>query len=174
MKPSSGCLIASLLFLLGTGNVAYSFEVASESVKGPVLDMTRIRQGRYLAQIAGCNDCHTEEYLLSDGKVAEENWLTGSGLGWRGPWGTTYAANLRLLVDGLTEAQWLTLARTLRTRPPMPWYVLHQMRESDLRALYHFIRYLGPGGGPVPAYVQPDQEPSTPYALFPSPPQKSN
>lgn len=28
-------------------------------------------------------------------------------------------------------------------------------------------RYLGPGGEPAPAYVPPDQEPATPYALFP-------
>ena len=44
------------------------------------------------------------------------------------------------------------------------------MDETDLRALYQFIRYLGPAGKPAPAYVPPGQEPTTPYALFPSPP----
>jgi hypothetical protein len=46
-------------------------------------------RGRYLSQIAGCNDCHTADFLLSEGKVREKLWLTGSGFGWRGPWGTT-------------------------------------------------------------------------------------
>ena len=55
-------------------------------------------RGRYLMQIAGCNDCHTAGYTASAGRVAETLWLTGDQLGWRGPWGTTYASNLGLLV----------------------------------------------------------------------------
>lgn len=47
---------------------------------------------------------------------------------------------------------------------------LNAMKEEDLKAIYQFIRYLGPGGAPAPAYVPPDKEPGTPYALFPSPP----
>jgi mono/diheme cytochrome c family protein len=129
-----------------------------------------IAHGRYLSQIAGCNDCHTPGFLLSEGKVPEKLWLTGSGFGWRGPWGTTYPANLRLLVGTLTEDQWIAMAKTLRARPPMPWFDINVMNKRDLRALYHFMKHLGPGGGPAPAYVPPDKEPKTPYALFPSPP----
>ena len=132
----------------------------------------QLERGRYLARIAGCNDCHTEGYLLSEGKVPEAQWLTGASLGWRGPWGTTYGANLRLLFSTLSEQQWLTLARNLKTRPPMPWFTLNIMEDGDLRALYHLIHSLGPAGTPAPAYVPPGQEPSTPYALFPSPPPK--
>jgi mono/diheme cytochrome c family protein len=138
--------------------------------KGPALDMKQVTRGRYLSRIAGCNDCHTEGYLVSEGKVPEAQWLTGASLGWRGPWGTTYGANLRLFVNALTEEQWLTTARQLKARPPMPWFTLNTMDETDLRALYQFIRYLGPAGKPAPAYVPPGQEPTTPYALFPSPP----
>jgi mono/diheme cytochrome c family protein len=134
------------------------------------VDMKQVERGRYLSRIAGCNDCHTPGYLLSEGKVDEKLWLTGDKFGWRGPWGTTYAANLRLFVQGMTEAQWLASARTLKTRPPMPWFTLNTMKEEDLKAIYRFIRYLGPGGEAAPAYVPPDQEPKTPYALFPSPP----
>lgn len=53
-----------------------------------------IQRGRYLVRITGCNDCHTPGYPESSGKTAEKLWLTGSPLGWRGPWGTTYASNL--------------------------------------------------------------------------------
>jgi mono/diheme cytochrome c family protein len=129
-----------------------------------------IAHGRYISQIAGCNDCHTPDYSLAEGKVPEKLWLTGSPFGWRGPWGTTYPANLRLLMGTLTGKQWIAMARTLKARPPMPWFDVNIMSEHDLRALYHFVRYLGPGGGPAPAYVPPGKEPQPPYALFPSPP----
>ena len=43
-------------------------------------------RGKYLVQIAGCNDCHTPGYTSSAGKVDEKLWLTGDQLGWRGPW----------------------------------------------------------------------------------------
>jgi hypothetical protein len=34
-----------------------------------------------------------------EGNVPEKEWLMGSGAqGWRGPWGTTYASNLRINV----------------------------------------------------------------------------
>ncbi len=56
----------------------------------------QVERGRYLIQIAGCNDCHTANYAPSGGKVPEKEWLTGDALGWRGPWGTTYPTNLRL------------------------------------------------------------------------------
>jgi mono/diheme cytochrome c family protein len=131
---------------------------------------TMIEQGRYLAQVAGCNDCHTPGYLMRNGQIPESQWLTGDSFGWRGPWGTTYASNLRLFVKDMSEDQWVQVARTLKRRPPMPWYTLNEMREDDLRALYRFIRSLGEPGKPAPAYLPPGQEPATPYALFPSPP----
>jgi mono/diheme cytochrome c family protein len=133
-------------------------------------DGVSVERGRYLAKIAGCNDCHTAGYLATEGQVPESEWLMGDTFGWRGPWGTTYGANLRLLLGTMSEEQWLTLARNLTARPPMPWFALNEMTDEDLRSLYAFIRYLGPAGEPAPAYVPPDQEPPLPYALFPSPP----
>ena len=133
----------------------------------------RVERGRYIAKIAGCNDCHTPGYMESAGGVPEAQWLTGDALGWRGPWGTTYAINLRLYVQGMTEQQWLAVARALRSRPPMPWFALRDMTDEDLRSIYEFVRALGPGGGPAPAYVPPDRTPPTPYVQFPEPPKGS-
>ena len=129
-----------------------------------------IERGRYVAKLGGCNDCHTAGYANAEGQTPESEWLLGDTFGWRGPWGTTYGANLRLLLSNMTEQQWLTLAKNLRTRPPMPWFTVNEINDDDLRALYAFIRYLGPGGSPAPAYVPPDKEPQQPYATFPSPP----
>ena len=129
-------------------------------------DAAMIDRGRYISQIAGCNDCHTPGYLMKNGQIPESEWLIGDSFGWRGPWGTTYPPNLRIFLKDMTEDQWIEVARTLKRRPPMPWYTVNMMHEADLRALYRFIASLGEPGDPAPAYVPPDQEPVKPYALF--------
>jgi mono/diheme cytochrome c family protein len=132
---------------------------------------TDIDRGRYLARIAGCNDCHTPGYAQSGGKVPESMWLIGDALGWRGPWGTTYAANLRLRMQDWSEEEWLTVAKNAQFRPPMPWFALRDMEVSDLRALYRFIRSLGTAGSPAPAYLPPGVEARGPVVQFPVPPE---
>ncbi len=154
---------------IGNSRLNAESDAPHKPIKG--LDMNKVERGRYIAITSGCNDCHTPGYLLSEGKVSEDKWLTGDSFGWRGPWGTTYSSNLRLVVNQMTEEQFIDYARTLKRRPPMPWYSLNQMTEYDLKSIYQFIRYLGPAGKPAPAYVPPDQEPTTPYALFPPPPE---
>jgi hypothetical protein len=134
------------------------------------LDTEMVKRGRYIAKIAGCNDCHTRGYLISDGKVPEKQWLSGDTFGWHGPWGTTYGPNLRLFVSNMSEDEWVNTAKTLKRLPPMPWFNLNAMMENDLRALYQFIRSLGEPGEPAPAYLPPGQTPNLPYAIFPSPP----
>jgi mono/diheme cytochrome c family protein len=126
-----------------------------------------VKRGRYVIQIAGCNDCHTADYAPSGGKVPEAQWLAGDALGWRGPWGTTYPTNLRLYFQDLTEDQWVKKGKTLSARPPMPWFNVRDMSTSDLRAIYRYIRHLGPTGKPAPAYVPPDKTPPQPYVQFP-------
>jgi len=161
------CLLSILLLLAvaGTGLQGTRADTAASGTGSSLVD-----RGRYLARVSGCNDCHTPGYFMNEGKTPVEQWLTGGSLGWRGPWGTTYGSNLRLFVKDMSESQWVEVARTLKRRPPMPWFNLNTMDEADLRALYQFIRSLGDPGQPAPAYVPPGEEPKTPYALFPSPP----
>jgi mono/diheme cytochrome c family protein len=129
-----------------------------------------IERGRYLSIIGGCNDCHTPGYLVSEGKVPQAQWLLGGDLGWRGPWGTTYAPNLRLTVSAMSEAQWIPYIRELRRRPTMPWFNVNQMTDGDLKALFAFIKTLSPVGPPATAYLAPDQEPKPPYFQLMAPP----
>ena len=165
-------LIKALLLavLLPFSAAAAQSEEAQAKPKSPKADPKQIQRGRYLAKIAGCNDCHTAGYAMAGGKVPEAQWLTGDKLGWRGPWGTTYAINLRLYMKDMTEAQWVSKAKTVQTRPPMPWFALHDMSEQDLKAIYQFTKSLGPAGEPAPAYVPPNREPQGPYVQFPAPP----
>lgn len=130
----------------------------------------QVARGRYLVVTGGCNDCHTPGYAPNNGNVPEDTWLVGDTLGYRGPWGTTYPVNLRLHMQNLTEDQWVEEAKTLRARPPMPWFSVNQYHEEDLRAIYQFITSLGPKGEAAPDYLPPDQEPPPPYIQWPSGP----
>lgn len=154
------------VWLMCMAAVLASPAVAQEKKKADPM----VERGRYIALIGGCNDCHTAGYGLSGGKVPEKDWLMGDVLGFNGPWGTTYPTNLRLSMTQLSEPQWVKKAKTFNTRPPMPWFNLHAMSERDLRALYRYVRHLGPAGKPAPAYLSPDQNPPQPFVQFPAPP----
>lgn len=157
-----------LLFVGGMGTAAFAGEKIRTSSHATPLDKKTENRARYVIKIAGCNDCHTTGYAEAAGKIPEKDWLKGDSMGWRGPWGTTYANNLRLYMQNLSEDQWIKIARSVESRPPMPWFALREMTEQDLRAIYRFIRQLGPAGEPAPAYLPPDQEPKGPFILFPS------
>ena len=128
-------------------------------------DDAQVKRGRYLVQIGGCNDCHTAGYAEKAGNLPMDEWLTGTPVGFKGPWGTTYAANLRLSLSALTEDQWVAFARVPR-RPPMPWFNLRDMSDTDLRAMYRFIRDLGPKGQRAPTAAGPGVTVDTPVIVF--------
>ncbi|HJV28049.1 MAG TPA: cytochrome C [Aromatoleum sp.] len=131
-----------------------------------------VARGRYLASVAGCNDCHTDGYIPRDGKVPETERLTGSPVGFAGPWGVTYPSNLRLVAGSLDEAGWLDRVRR-EGRPPMPWSSLRAMSEADLVAVYRYLRALGPAGTPAPQALAPGEPIPTPHFVFvPQPPQR--
>ena len=127
---------------------------------------TLVDHGRYLVKIAGCNDCHTPGYMQAAGKVDEKLWLTGDSFGWRGPWGTTYATNLRLYAQNLTPQQWVQQMRTMQPRPPMPFFNVQAMSERDLKAIHAYLKALAgrPAGAGLGAA---GQGAAAAYALFP-------
>ena len=163
-RPFHASALAGLvLALIGTATLAVAAEGKTTGGDG-------VARGRYLALVAGCNDCHTAGFAMSGGKTPEGEWLMGDTIGWQGPWGTTYAPNLRLYAKDMTEAQWLAAAKSLRTRPPMPYWSLTQMTEADQRALYRFIKSLPVKGAPAPAYQPPGTPVKGPVISFPAPP----
>jgi len=136
----------------------------------PVHADDKVARGKYLVTTSGCNDCHTPGYPESGGQVPRERWLTGSPLGWQGPWGTTYPANLRLKLAAMDEQAWMDYSASLHTRPPMPDFAIRAMSEDDRRALYRFVRSLGPAGEPAPAYLPPGTDAPVPYVKWMLPP----
>lgn len=127
-----------------------------------------LARGRYMLVTGHCNNCHTENYAVREGNVPDKDWLMGSISGNRGPWGTSYASNLRTNVGLLTEAQWVAYAKSIKPRPPMPWWAVHETTPADLAAMYQFIRSLGEAGAPAPAFMPPEREPPPPYTVWPA------
>lgn len=165
-------LLRPALLAAGLALAGCSATTASPETTPPAAasDADLIARGEYLVRIAGCNDCHTPGYAEKGGDIPEQSWLTGSPLGYSGPWGTTYAANLRLKLADMDEAAWLAYSAGLHTRPIMPDYNVRAMTEDDRRALYRFIRSLGPAGDKAPDYLPPGQTPPLPYMQLVLPP----
>ena len=133
----------------------------------PLSEEEIIERGRYLIKISGCNDCHTEDFMLTGGSIPEQEWLKGSRLGWHNEEGTTYATNLRLLLSELSEREWVKKAHSMRTKSPMAWYRILEITDADLRAIYRYIRALGPAGEKVPQALPAGVTPPDPYLFFP-------
>src|SRR6516162_7438057 len=93
---------AAIVLAVGAGIAA-----ASQSSSDPLVE-----RGRYLVAFGSCNDCHTPGWRESDGSIPVARWMTGSNLGYRGPWGTSYPANVRLDFAQISENDWLFMVRT--------------------------------------------------------------
>jgi mono/diheme cytochrome c family protein len=142
---------------------AFAADAPADKSRPSAAMQKQIERGRYVVMIGGCNDCHTAGYAPREGNVPQSEWLTGSGpLGFQGPWGTTYAPNLRATIARYNEAEWVKYAKTLKTRPPMPWFNVNAMSETDLRALYHFVKSLGPVGENAAVFRPPGEQPPLP------------
>ena len=152
------CVGMALLFTVGCEKKQDT--VHTETHATNVAD--QIEKGRYLITISGCNDCHTDGFMKNP-DIPESDWLTGSALGWQGPWGTTYPANLRLTVQNLSEEQWVDMLKTRKGMPPMPWPSVNGMNEEDARALYAYIKSMGAKGERAPLALAPGVTPQTPY-----------
>ncbi len=83
----------------------------------------------------------------------------------RGPWGTSFAANLTPHETGLAAWTPELFIQTMRTGkhlgsgravlPPMPWQDYGQMTDDDLRAVFAYLRSLKPVANAVPGPVPP-------------------
>lgn len=183
IASAAGAVVITSVILLAIG-LGFSTRVSAQAVqrsasapivsKAPAVRVAAsatsaaapsAERGRYLVVISGCNDCHTAGYAETGGTTPQGDWLTGAPVGFRGPWGVSYPANLRLTVQDMSEQDWLRFARVQRL-PPMPWFNLRDMSDEDLRSMYRFIRTLGPKGQRMPAAVAPNGNVTTPFIQF--------
>jgi hypothetical protein len=88
----------------------------------------------------------------------------------RGPWGTSYAANLTPHETGLgteTEAMFVASMREGKhfgtgrpVLPPMPWPGVGKMTDEDLRAVWAYLRSIPPIENTVPEPAPPPAAPA--------------
>ena len=145
-------LVAPLCLLIAVVGIAACTSQKSETDAKiqAVPAMTPVQRGGYIATISGCNDCHTPGTLY--GAPDFGRTLSGSELGWQGPWGVTYASNLtpdmETGIGNWTDAE---IERALRSGvkkdgmpigPPMPWPDFAQLTPDDMAALIAYLRSL--------------------------------
>jgi len=138
----------------------------------------RIERGRYLTTIAGCNDCHTPGTFYGDADY--DRTLSGSELGWVGPWGVSFPRNLTPDDEtGLGKWSEQDIVNALRTgmrpdgsvlAPPMPWPMYATMTDDDAYAIAAFLKSLRPVKHRVPDKVAPGVEFTGAAMRFPPPP----
>ncbi len=126
------------------------------SAAGAAAQDVSVDFGAHLAVIGGCHDCHTVGYNESGGQVDPNVALKGSPAGFEGPWGKTFAKNLRLTIANMSEDDWVTFSDTFKAAPPMPWYNVHAFTDVEARSLYQYIKSLPGGlGDPAPEMIPP-------------------
>jgi mono/diheme cytochrome c family protein len=125
--------------------LAFAVAGIALSAAGASAQEASVDLGAHIAVIGGCHDCHTVGYNESAGQVDANVALMGSPQPWEGPWGTTFAKNIRLAVKDMSEDDFVTFSDTFQTAPPMPWYNVHALTDVEARSLYQYIKSL-PGG----------------------------
>ena len=143
----------------------------SNSAMGPtsspaVQAMTMEQAGEYLTIAGSCNDCHTQGWAEAKGKIPPADRFAGLDVGFRGAWGTVYGKNLRTITQRQSEDHWVEVLKTADGgdgNPPMPWWNTALMNERDLRAIYRYIKSLGPNTKGVPRNLKPGVAPTGPW-----------
>ena len=127
--------------------------------QGPVVDETRPLSGHPAGNP-----------LPPINKEALKNWILFNQelTAFVGPWGVSYAANITSDATGIgnwTETQFLTALRKGKSKgleknrmllPPMPWEMYGKLNDTDLKAIYAYLKTTKPIKNVVPAPKPPD------------------
>jgi hypothetical protein len=129
---------------------------------GPVPDMDRWMMG-YPA------DQPLPE--INKAEIAPGKWALFNGdlTAAVGPWGISYGANLTPHETGIgnwtfknfklamTEGKHKGLENGRPIMPPMPWQSFREIKESDLLAIFEYLKSIKPIENVVPAWVPPGE-----------------
>ena len=137
----------------------------------------RVERGAYLVHIMGCGDCHTPGTFY--GSPDMERMLSGSEMGWQGPTGIVFAANLTPdMANGLGEWSDEEIIKAIRTgnrpdgrqlAPIMPWMDFSVLTDEDAAAIVAYLRSLKAVAHAVPNPVPLGQKYDGPVLAFPPP-----
>lgn len=169
--------IAWLLLALATAAASLTLISAAPRRSAHSPRAAMVKRGEYLTTVMGCNDCHTPGAMFGAPDFARK--LSGSELGWKGPWGVTYGQNLTTdLETGIgrwTEAQIVKAIRTGQRPdgtvllPPMPYQEFATLTDADAHAIAAYLKSLPPIDHTNLPRVPPGQEASGSIVVFPAP-----
>jgi mono/diheme cytochrome c family protein len=136
-------------------------------------------RGRYLVTIMSCNDCHTPGFFYGAPDTLRR--LSGSDLGWVGPWGVVHARNLTpdsaTGIGSWTIEQIVTALRSGNTPSGvqlaviMPWQNYSSiLDEDDAVAIASYLKSLPPVTHKNLDRIPPGQKPTGATIAFPPPP----
>lgn len=157
-----------------------------------VTDSTEmIKRGEYLVDLGGCHHCHSPKIMTERGPIPDPNRLLSGhpsdeilppydqetaksyllftmGLtSFKGPWGTSFSANLTPDATGIgtwTEEQFFISIRKGKFKgleggrtllPPMPWEDFGKMTDEDLKSVFYFLKSIKPIENVVPSNIPP-------------------
>jgi mono/diheme cytochrome c family protein len=133
---------------------------------GPELDTERLLSG------------HPEQMAVTPAPALAVPWLAATVAtmtAWSGPWGISYAANLtpdrETGLGAWTEQNFVDTMRTGRHMgrgrpilPPMPWQMVKNLTDQDLKAVFAYLKTLPTVKNRVPQPVPPASVPTAPAA----------
>lgn len=128
--------------------------------KGPEPDMSRALTG------------HPADFVVPPPPPASGPWVghvAATNTAWAGPWGVSFTANLTPDPEtGLgkwTEDMFIATMRTGRHQgkgrallPPMPYWMLGNLDDEDLRSVFAYLQSLPPVTNRVPAPIDPEEK----------------
>ncbi|HET6272196.1 MAG TPA: diheme cytochrome c-553 [Bacteroidota bacterium] len=130
---------------------------------GPIPDTTRL--------MSGSPSLNKLPEVPKD-LLAPEKWgaiTTNDLTAWAGPWGVSFARNLTpdvaTGIGSWTEEIFIKALRTGKDMgegrailPPMPWQMIGQATDADLRAIFAYLKSLKPIENAVPDPISPTGE----------------
>jgi hypothetical protein len=108
---------------------------------------------------------HPQDIAIGQPASLQEPWvgaMTSTLTAWSGPWGVSFSANLTPdaetgVLRDFTEDQFVQTLRTGRHQgqgrrilPPMPWPLIGQMTDEDLKAIFAYLKQIPPVRNRVP------------------------
>jgi mono/diheme cytochrome c family protein len=170
--------MALALCTLALVGMTAALSCTSAARKVEMTPAEKIARGRYISLICACNDCHTPGTFY--GAPDTTRMLSGSELGWHGPWGVSYPRNLtpdqQTGIGSWTEDQIVTAVRIGQRPdktpilPPMPWPMYANLSDEDAYALAAYLKSIPPVTHKAPDRLPPSPTVTVPALSFPPPP----
>lgn len=189
-KPYISAMLCMVLALVTTAcNKAYNPLDDYEEVK-PTTGMAvpevatggeLVERGKYLVELLGCANCHTDGALIGEADPAKRLAGSSIGIAYSNPLensypGIVFPANLtpdeETGIGAWTDIQLITMIRSGVDRhgrsklSVMPWPAYSIVSDDDALAIASYLRQLPPVRHRVPASIKPGQKSDARYVHF--------